>query len=122
MTSDVQLIERYAEHSRNLFETAFAWSLAVFLLSVRGLADTKSFCCLSLRKSQVFTPRAYGCGAIHCAADDIMRNQTATLSLTGDVLIVGDDYESWIATRPVDDLDVSTCVHRASSLLEFPQP
>lgn len=57
--------------------------------------------------------------AVHSAADDFVRNETALLGATSYVFIVRDDYKGRSTARAVDDLDISRCVHRASSLLEF---
>ncbi len=65
---------------------------------------------------KVFTPCPNRRSTVDRAADDGVGDQPAVLGPAGDVVLVGNHDKSGIAVRAIDDLNVSTCVHRAFSL------
>ena len=74
------------------------------------LADAESGRDIGLRQFQMFAPCAQGRRPVNCGADHFVRDQVALLFVLRHVVRVGDHHKGRCSVRPVDDLDVGTCI------------
>ncbi|CAN0627365.1 protein of unknown function [Burkholderia multivorans] len=120
--SEIELVGSEAKRIGDLLPRRLAQALASFLLRVGRLADAEATRDFGLRQAEVLAPRARRRLAVDHAAHDRMRHHVACHAAPGNVIGVGNHDEGGLSVRPVDQLNVNRCVHRAFSLPQCRQP
>ena len=119
---EIKLLEGQPQRCSYFFDSGGTGFCGVFHLRISGLRNSDTAGNYFLGESKIFAPGPHGCPfAVKDKVYHLVGNQCSVPILTCQPIGIGHNYKGRGTFFVVNDLNVSMCVHRAFSPLEFRQ-